>query len=151
MFKNTLMFHLKYLIFIFLLNPYNLSAQKYRSINNPHYWKNKKPFSDYWQQDVHYRIKAYLDEKNEIIQGKETIKYYNNSPDTLKNVFFNLYQNAFLDSSHLHGLTIANGLYPKLGKWEKEQKGNEILSIKVNRKSLKYEIDNSIMKVILNE
>lgn len=32
----------------------------YRSQTNPLYWKNRKPFTDYWQQDVHYNITASL-------------------------------------------------------------------------------------------
>ncbi|MBU6324590.1 MAG: hypothetical protein KJS92_03805, partial [Bacteroidetes bacterium] len=32
----------------------------YRSAANPHYWKNRIPVPGYWQQDVHYRIRAVL-------------------------------------------------------------------------------------------
>ena len=34
----------------------------YRNADNPNYWKNKMPHAGYWQQDVHYRIKANIDE-----------------------------------------------------------------------------------------
>lgn len=141
--------YLKYLWLLFIGLPLISSAQNFRSQSNPYYWKNKKPFSDYWQQDVHYRIKAGLDEKNEIITGRAIITYYNNSPDTLKELFFNLYQNAFLEGSHLSNLSEANGTYPKYGKWEKARKGNEIISIQTNGKEHTKEIDNSIMKTPL--
>ncbi|NQY67658.1 MAG: M1 family peptidase, partial [Flavobacteriales bacterium] len=57
-------------------NSYNLKS-------NPHYWKNKLPFEGYWQQDVHYDIKASINDSSDIITGNETITYWNNSPDNL--------------------------------------------------------------------
>ena len=56
---------------------------EYRSASNPYYWKNRKPFEGYWQQDVHYSIKVTLYDSLEIVGGKEELVYYNNSPDTL--------------------------------------------------------------------
>lgn len=41
------------------------------------------PGKEYWQQRADYKIKVVLDEKNNTISGKETITYYNNSPDDL--------------------------------------------------------------------
>ena len=64
----------------------------YRSLQNPHYWKNKMPNGAYWQQDVLYKIKANLDDKTDIITASEELTYYNNSPDTLTFVYFHLYQ-----------------------------------------------------------
>src|SRR6476659_5591491 len=84
-------------------NPY-LPPNTYRSASNPYYWKNRKPFSDYWQQDVSYQIHANLDEKTGIITGEESLTYYNNSPDTLPFVFFHLYQQAFVKNGHIEAL-----------------------------------------------
>mgnify|MGYP000625069917 FL=1 len=67
----------------------------FRSADNPIYWQNRKPTADYWQQDVHYRIAAKVDEKTDVITATMELSYWNNSPDTLKEVFFHLYQNAF--------------------------------------------------------
>ena len=47
----------------------------YASEDNPHYWKNKKPYEGYWQQDVHYKISAYVDETTDIINGVEQLVY----------------------------------------------------------------------------
>ena len=87
------------LLFLFSLT---VSAQhyagEYRSTSNPGYWKNRKPFDGYWQQDVNYAIKATIDEKTDIISASQTLTYYNNSPDTIKVVYFHLYNigiNAF--------------------------------------------------------
>ncbi len=46
----------------------------YRNADNPNYWKNKMPHAAYWQQDVHYRIKADIDETTDIISGDETTR-----------------------------------------------------------------------------
>lgn len=65
-------------------------ANTYRSENNPYYWKNRKPFEGYWQQDVHYKIKASIDEKLNVIDAQEELTYWNNSPDELTFVYFHL-------------------------------------------------------------
>ena len=36
----------------------------FQNADNPYYWKNKLPFPGYWQQDVHYKINADIDEKS---------------------------------------------------------------------------------------
>ena len=72
---------------------------EYRSADNIYYWKNRPPFAGYWQQDVHYQIAARLEVETRIIYGSEKLVYYNNSPDTLKFVYFHLYQNAFKPGS----------------------------------------------------
>ena len=75
------------------------TPNSYRSQSNPNYWKNKLPFEGYWQQDVHYTIAANVDEQTDIISGKETLVYWNNSPNDLEYVYFHLYQNAFQPGS----------------------------------------------------
>lgn len=52
------------------------------------------PGRDYWQQRANYKIKAILDEKNNIIFGEEIITYFNNSPDDLSYVWMQLEQNV---------------------------------------------------------
>ncbi|MFQ6093517.1 MAG: hypothetical protein ACE5OR_12745 [bacterium] len=48
-----------------------------------------------WQQHVAYTIHVSLDTKEDKLTGHEVLRYTNNSPDTLREVFFHLYQNAF--------------------------------------------------------
>ena len=43
----------------------------YRSVTNPLYWKNRKPIEGYWQQDVHYMIKAELNDSTDVVSGTE--------------------------------------------------------------------------------
>lgn len=54
-----------------------------------------RPGPRYWQQRVAYRIEAELDPATARLSGTETIVYQNNSPDTLRELRFMLYQNAF--------------------------------------------------------
>ena len=44
--------------------------------------------NSYWQQKVKYFIEVDIDIRNNKFHGKEDLIYYNNSTDTLKNVFF---------------------------------------------------------------
>ncbi len=53
------------------------------------------PGPRYWQQKVDYRIQAELHPREHRVAGRETIHYRNNSPDTLRQIVFNLPQNVF--------------------------------------------------------
>jgi aminopeptidase N len=101
----------------------------YRSSSNKYYWKNRKPFEGYWQQDVHYQITARLDDKTEIITGSEKLTYYNNSPDTLYEVYFHLYQNAFQPGSYMHELMKQGDIPADFGKYEALGLGTQIISV----------------------
>ena len=52
------------------------------------------PGSKYWQQRADYVIDAEIDEPNNKLIGKETITYFNNSPETLKYLWLQLDQNV---------------------------------------------------------
>jgi hypothetical protein len=104
---------------------------EYRSVSNPFYWKNKMPYAGYWQQDVHYQIKATLIDSIDVVDASEVLTYFNNSPDTLKVVYFHLYQNAFLKGSYLEQLNLANNYKQKFGKYEANGKGTEIENVTV--------------------
>src|SRR3989304_2240052 len=142
----------KIALLAFCLLPFAfLLSQSYRSSNNPNYWKNKKPFEGYWQQDVDYKIKAKLDEKTNIISATEELTYYNNCPDTLTFVYFHLYQNAFQPGSYFYKMSRENGVTPKYGKYEAQKKNTEILSLISNGVELKKSEDNTIVKVYLTK
>ena len=107
------------LIFIFqisfaqeIYNPLS-SPNTYQNEDNPNYWKNKPPNKSYWQQDVHYIIKAKIDEQTDIIDATQKLIYTNNSPDELDVVYFHLYQNAFQPDSYLDELQSQNGKNPQ--------------------------------------
>jgi hypothetical protein len=131
-------------------NPLQL-PNTFQHSDNPHYWKNKKPNADYWQQDVYYTIDAVIDEKTDILHGSENLVYWNNSPDTLNFVFFHLYANQAVEGSYLDKLSQANKAKPQFGKYQEQGLGIEILAMQCNGKNLKTTEDNTILKVFLDE
>jgi hypothetical protein len=58
-----------------------------------------KPGHNYWQNSADYKIDVTLDEENEMIRGKITIDYTNNSPEALEFVWLHLEQNRFTETS----------------------------------------------------
>lgn len=129
----------------------NTPPNEFNSPNNPLYWKNRPPFAGYWQQDIYYKIKATIHEKTNIIEGNESLTYWNNSPDTLAFVYFHLYQNAFVKGSHLEDLNLNNNFKQHFGKYETAGLGENVSSITVDGKELKTELDNTVMKVYLDK
>src|SRR5690554_2948309 len=55
--------------------------------------------TNYWQQEVAYVMDIDVNAKNNQFSGKQTLRYTNNSGDTLKHVFYHLYLNAFQPNS----------------------------------------------------
>ncbi len=53
----------------------------------------------YWQQFVAYEIDAALDEPSGVLSGRQRVRYRNNAPDTLRQLSFHLYLNAFRPGS----------------------------------------------------
>jgi hypothetical protein len=60
---------------------------------------NGAPGRGYWQQRVDYTIKVTLDTAAKRISGTESIRYTNNSPDSLRFVWMQLDQNLFRQGS----------------------------------------------------
>lgn len=49
----------------------------------------------YFQQELDYEIEATLDDKNHVLHAQLTLKYQNNSPDTLRQIPFHVWPRAF--------------------------------------------------------
>ncbi len=128
---------------------YNFPADNYRTAENRYYWKNRPPFPGYWQQDVHYRLIASLNDSTNTVEGDETLTYYNNSPDTLKVAYFHLYSNAQDKDSYYSNLYKNNKQKLNFGKYESEDSGCFVKSIRIGNTDLKTEVDNTVMKVQL--
>ncbi len=116
---------------------------------NELHWKNRKPHAAYWQQDVYYKIDAKIDESTHQLAAKQELKYTNNSPDTLRFVYFHLFQNAFIQGSYTHELEKANNVKPRLGRYEAAGLGTIISNIRANGEAATTELDNTILKVNL--
>jgi hypothetical protein len=94
------------LICLLLCFVFNLQAQnqpwqgKFEPIENlispPNVYRSASgaPGKAYWQQRANYKIKATIDEKNNLLFGEETITYFNNSPDDLSYLWLQLEQNV---------------------------------------------------------
>ena len=54
---------------------------------------------DRWQQRVKYTMDIVMNVTTNRFTGKQKLEYTNNSPDTLKKVFYHLYWNAFQPNS----------------------------------------------------
>ena len=56
-----------------------------------------KAQQQYFQQRVNYNLDVTLNDKENTLDGFEKMEYTNNSPDTLKYIWFHLWPNAFKD------------------------------------------------------
>ena len=95
------------------------------------------PNPGYWQQKVDYKMEVSMDVKTYQYKGKQTLVYTNNSPDTLKKVFFHLFNNAFQPNSamdaHLKSIVDPDGrMVTKVKVDGKEIKQSRIASLKPN-------------------
>ena len=57
------------------------------------------PGAKYWQNRADYDIKASLDTTSKSLTGSLTLRYTNNSPDTLRFIWLQMEQNAFKNKS----------------------------------------------------
>ena len=57
--------------------------------------------STYWQQHANYKMDVVMDVKNYQYKGTQELVYTNNSADTLKRVFYHLFNNAFQPGSEM--------------------------------------------------
>lgn len=116
------------------------------------------PGPKYWQQRADYNIKCELDEANLTLKGVETITYYNNSPDVLTYLWFQLDENEhssidnanYQESSTL-GKQVSLSMVDKLLE-NKTDNGNGDKITKLtdaNGKALKYTINKTMMRVDL--
>jgi hypothetical protein len=76
----------------------------------------------YWQQEVHYDIHVTLNDKDHTLNGSETVRYINHSPDTLAFIWFHLWPNAYKDKG--------TALYQQLSQLKERR--NKLKKIKEN-------------------
>lgn len=96
-------------------------------------------YSQYWQQEVNYKIDVSLDDREHTLKGFETIVYVNHSPDTLHFIWFHLWPNAYKnDRTAMTDQMLENG-NTKFYFSDKEQKGY------INR--LDFKVDNVTARV----
>jgi len=54
-----------------------------------------KPGKNYWQNTASYDLDIHFDPASRLLNGTVNIVYFNNSPDTLKQIWFKLYPNVY--------------------------------------------------------
>ncbi len=114
-----------------------------------------QPNPSYWQQKADYTMQVKVDVEKHQYSGKEEIKYANNSPDTLKKVFFHLYFNAFQPGSEMdiRSLTIRDAdkrVGDRISKLKPSERGYlEIDNFTLNGQKLDYEVKGTIVEVAL--
>lgn len=92
---------------------------------------------NYWQQKVDYKMNVSMDVKSYKYIGKQELVYTNNSPDTLKKVYYHLYNNAFQPNSEmdarLQSIKDPDGrMVTKIKIDDKEIKESRISKLKTN-------------------
>lgn len=114
----------------------------------------------YYQQFADYKITADVNAADFSYKGNQTLTYTNNSPDTLTDVYFHLYWNAFKPGSMMDQNVQNNG---KMGDSrlqkegisrlatipKKEEGAQNIRWIRQNGQNLQFEVQETIMKVNL--
>ncbi|MCB0559367.1 MAG: M1 family metallopeptidase [Lewinellaceae bacterium] len=109
-----------------------------------------------WQQRVEYKMVIDFDVKDHHFKGTQQLAYYNNSPDTLGQVFYHLYFNAFQPNSMMdvRSRTILDS-DPRVGsriyELEKDEIGyQKIRSLKMDGEPVKFEVAGTILEVQLD-
>jgi len=108
----------------------------------------------YWQQKINYNINVHLDVKTNILTGKQVITYYNNSPDTLKELYFHLYWNAFKKNSYMQrkSLAVNRSQGDMINSLAKDEEGDvSVKQIKVNKRLLKWDEHDTVLRLQLEE
>ena len=109
----------------------------------------------YWQQRVEYKIRIDFDHKNHQFLGKQNLKYFNNSNDTINKVFFHLYFNAFQPGSMMDVRSRSlpdpdRRVMDRISKLNKNEIGfHEINKIQQDGKNLRHNVQGTILEVEL--
>ncbi|MDR2205624.1 MAG: M1 family metallopeptidase [Flavobacteriaceae bacterium] len=115
----------------------------------------------YYQQYAKYKMDIDVDAANFKYSGTQSLVYTNNSPDELKEVYFHLYWNAFKAGSMMDLRVQSQGKngdsrlqkdgISRLASIPKNEEGAQNIHwIKQNGENLRFEIQETIMKVYLN-
>jgi len=108
-----------------------------------------------WQQRVQYSIEVSLDTQHHQMKGYETVVYYNNSPDTLNQVFFHLYFNAFQPQSMMAQRNRElpdpdRRVVPRIFQLKPDEIGyHQILSLQQDNQPVKFHVYDTVMEVEL--
>ena len=110
----------------------------------------------YWQQRVEYKMDIDFDTEKHQFQGTQTLKYFNNSADTLFKVFYHLYFNAFQPESMMDVRSRAiedpdGRVRDRIFKLNDAEIGyHKINSLKQDGVNVTYLVEGTVLEVELN-
>lgn len=108
-----------------------------------------------WQQRVEYTMQVDLDVKTHRIKGTQRLVYHNNSPDTLDNVFYHLYFNAFQPGSMMDERSRAlpdpdRRVMDRISKLQPDETGyQKIFALKQDGQDTRFATEGTVLIVSL--
>ncbi len=118
-----------------------------------------------WQQEADYKMSIDMDVNTNRFTGKQELVYTNNSPDTLKKIYYHLYWNAFqpnsmmdIRSQELGKTKIGNRpdwdgrVRDRITHLKPDEIGyQKVLSLKMNGVAQEYKVQETILEVTLSK
>lgn len=110
-----------------------------------------------WQQRANYTIEINMNVEQHQFSGSQTITYFNNAPDTLQQVFFHLYFNAFQPQSMMdvrsRNLPDPDGrIKDRISKLEPDEVGyHNIAKLEQNGKELEFVVEQTVLQASLEQ
>ncbi len=111
----------------------------------------------YWQQEVKYTMDIEMDVKDHQFHGVQKLVYTNNSPDTLFQVFYHLYYNAFqpgsmMDTRAKHIVDPDGRIARRIEKLKKKEIGyHKIKYLKQGDRDMQFHIHETVLQAALVE
>ena len=111
--------------------------------------------TSYWQQHVDYKMEVDVNVKDYTYTGTQELEYTNNSPDTLNQVFYHLFFNAFQPGSDMdvRSRTIKDPdgrVGDRISKLSDKEIGFlKVETLKQNNKELDYKVVGTVLQVNL--
>ena len=105
------------------------------------------PGPEYWQQRADYSITVSLDTTQQRVAGSVTIRYTNNSPDTLRFIWLQLDQNLYRPGSK------GSMLFPADSRWGVRgfDGGYDIEGLQVNGRPTTMHVDDTMGRIDLEQ
>lgn len=112
--------------------------------------------TSHWQQRVAYEMDVTLHTERHQLEGQQRLTYYNNSPHTLRQVFYHLYFNAFQPTSMMaernRNLLDPDGrIVPRIFNLGPDETGyHRIKSLTQDGQPVSFTITDTVLKVELD-
>lgn len=109
-----------------------------------------------WQQRVHYSMDVSLNTDRHQLTGTQRLTYYNNAPDTLHQVFYHLYFNAFQPESMMAERNRElpdpdRRVVPRIFDLRPDETGYQVIErLEQDGQPVRFEIHDTVMKVYLD-